>query len=121
MGADLEGTSMMYFAIGLAVVGAAAGLAFRWKVLLPIIVLLPFAVLLLPVSRGSTLKDAVVAIFLAEAILQGGYVAGLLIRAIASAGMRSVRGSGFSEGGPAPKRRDSARHPTPPAEAGNEH
>jgi len=112
---------MMYFAIGLAVVGAAAGLAFRWKVLLPLIVLLPFAVLLLPISRGSTLADAVITIFLAEAILQGGYFAGLLIRAVASAGMRLVRGSGLSEGGHGPKGRDSARHPTPPAEAGNEH
>lgn len=119
MDSDLEGTGMTYLAVGLAVLGAAAGLAFRWKVLLPLIVLLPFAALIFSVSRGSTLEDAVIIVLVAETILQGGYFIGLLIRSVAGAGMRSVRASGFFRSRCAPKKHDSAR-PVPPAEAGNE-
>ena len=104
----------MYFAVGLAVIGVGTGLAFRWKVLLPLIVLLPFAVIILPISRGSTVESTVIVVLVAEAILQGGYFVGLLIRFVASVGMRSVQGQR------APKTHDSAQRPAPPARAGNE-
>ena len=92
---DLGGTYMIHSAIGLAVIGVAAGLAFRWKVLLPIIVLLPFAAIIFSVSRGLNHGDAVIVILVAEAVLQGGYFVGLLIRFIATAGMRSASASSF--------------------------
>lgn len=74
---------MIYSAVGLAVTGAAAGLAFRWKVLLPIILILPVAVIIF--SRGLGFADTAIAIIVAEAILQGGYFAGLLLRFMATA------------------------------------
>ena len=94
-GLDREGTNMMYFAAGLAVIGAAAGSAFRWKVLLPIIVLLPFAAIVLSVSHSSNLENTVIVVLVAEAILQGGYFVGLLIRFFATAVMRSAGAHSF--------------------------
>jgi hypothetical protein len=83
---------MEYYAVGLALVGAAAGLAFRWKVLLPIICLLPAALIIFPVSPGLSFLDTALAVIAAEAFLQGGYCVGLLSRAIADACLRSKRG-----------------------------
>lgn len=111
---------MMYFSIALAVVGAAAGFAFRWKVLLPLIVLLPFVVIIFSLSRGSTLEDALIISLVAEAVLQGGYFVGLLIRSIESAGMRSARTSAFFKSLRAPETHDSTRRRAPPTEADNE-
>jgi 4-amino-4-deoxy-L-arabinose transferase-like glycosyltransferase len=79
---------MVYFALGLAVIGAAAGIAFRWKVLLPVIVLLPLLTIIFSVSRGLTPRDIAIAVIAAEAILQGGYFLGLLMRFITTAGSR---------------------------------
>ena len=100
---DLGGTYMIYSAVGLAVIGVAAGLAFRWKVLLPVIVLLPFAAAIFPGSRD--IKDTVIVILVAEAVLQGGYFAGLLIRFMAIAGMRAASASAFFK-----RRRDRKTH-----------
>jgi hypothetical protein len=89
---------MMYSAIGLAVTGVAVGLAFRWKVLLPVIVLLPLAAIIFSVSRGLSYGDTAIVIIVAEAILQGSYFAGLLVRSALSAitgstGAKSLFGS----------------------------
>ena len=91
---DNEGTPMMFFGILLALVGATAGLMFRWKVLLPVIVLLPFAAaIFFPASRG--IKDTLIVVLVAEALLQGGYIAGLLIRFTAAGIMRSAPAANF--------------------------
>jgi hypothetical protein len=79
---------MLYSAIGLAAIGVGAGLAFRWKVLLPVIVLLPLAAIILAASCGSSYKNGAIVIIVAEVILQVGYFAGLLIRSIAIANLR---------------------------------
>ena len=82
---------MEYYAVGLAVLGAVVGVAFRWKVLLPIIGLLPLASIIFGISRGLGVLDTAIVIIVAEAILQGGYLVGLLIRAAAAACLRSKR------------------------------
>jgi hypothetical protein len=79
---------MIYSAMGLAVIGVGAGLAFRWKVLLPIIVLLPLAAITFSASRGFSYKDAAIVTFVAEGMLQAGYVVGLMTRSIAGASLR---------------------------------
>ena len=98
---------MIYSAVGLAVMGVAAGLAFRWKVLLPVIVLLPFAVGALSISHSITYGETVVFIIGAESILQGGYFVGLLMRVVATAALRLAGSSAVKD------RRD-------PAARGNE-
>jgi hypothetical protein len=82
---------MLYFAALLALVGATAGLTFRWKLLLPVIVLLPFTAIIFAASRS--LRDTVLFILVAEAVLQGGYFVGLLTRFTATVGMRSATAS----------------------------
>jgi hypothetical protein len=109
---------MTYSAIGLAVIGVGAGLAFRWKVLLPVIVLLPLAAIAFSVSRAFSFKDTAIVIFVAEGILQGGYCVGLLIRFIVAASLRSGGVLNFFK-----RRRDSEergkdRQTTPAAGAG---
>jgi hypothetical protein len=79
---------MEYLAVGLAVIGAAVGIAFRWKVLLPIIGLLPFASIIFSVSHGLSFRAAAIVVIATQVILQGGYFAGLLIRHIAALCMR---------------------------------
>jgi hypothetical protein len=91
---------MMYSAVGLAVAGAAVGSAFRWKVLLPIIILLPLAAIIFSVPRGLTSGETAVVILGAEAILQVGYFAGLLIRFTVTAAMRSASAILKSRGAP---------------------
>jgi hypothetical protein len=108
---------MVYFAIGLAVIGAAAGIAFRWKVLLPVIVLLPLLAIIVSVSRGLTPRDIAIVVIVAEAVLQGGYFLGLLIRLITTAGMRLARASTFFKNRHDPDRRANNRHAAPPAGA----
>ena len=81
---------MEYSAVGLALIGAAVGIAFRWKVLLPIICLLPCVSIIFSISHGLGFRDAVVVVVATQVILQGGYFVGLLIRPIASACIRSA-------------------------------
>jgi hypothetical protein len=110
---------MIYSAIGLAVIGAAVGFAFRWKVLLPVIVLLPFAAVVFSVSRGLNHEDTAIVVVVAEAVLQGGYFAGLLIRFISAVSMRSAGFSSvFKSRRDAKARTSDERHTAPPAEAG---
>jgi uncharacterized membrane protein len=107
---------MVYFAVGLAVTGAAAGIAFRWKVLLPVIVLLPLLTIIFSVSRGLTPRDIAIVVIVAEAILQGGYFLGLLIRLITTAGIRLARASTFFKNRRDPDGRANP-HAGPPAGA----
>lgn len=109
---------MIYSAIGLAVIGTAAGLAFRWKVLLPVIVLLPFAAIIFSVSRSLSHQDTAIAVIVAEAILQGGYFAGLLIRFASTTSTRSAGISGLFKGRGDAKARDNDGHSAPSTEVG---
>jgi hypothetical protein len=102
---------MIYSAVVLALIGAAAGSALRWKVLLPVIVLLPFAAIIFAASRD--LKDALITILVAEAVLQGGYFVGLLIRFMVTAGIRSVLCSCFFKRRRARKTHDNDRRTAP--------
>lgn len=87
----LEDVYVEYFAVGLAVLGAAVGIIFRWKVLLPIIGVLLCASIIFSISRGLSFLDAALVVIDAQAVLQGGYFVGLLVRPIiAGACMRSA-------------------------------
>ena len=81
---------MEYSAVGLAVIGFAVGVVFRWKVLLPIICLLPFASIIFSISHGLSLRDAAIVIIASQVILQGGYFVGLLIHSLATVCIRSA-------------------------------
>ena len=109
---------MIYYVVGLAVIGAAAGLAFRWKVLLPVIALLPLVAIIFSVSRGLNHKDTAIVVIVAEAVLQGGYFAGLLIRFVSTASTRSAWISGLFKGRRDPEVRDNDGHTAPSAEVG---
>jgi len=109
---------MIYSAVGLAVIGAAVGLAFRWKMLLPVIVLLPVAAIIFSVSRGFSHEDTAIVVIVAEAVLQGGYFAGLLTRFFATAIMRSAGISGLFKGRRDPEARGNDHQTAPSAEAG---
>jgi hypothetical protein len=98
--------------------GAAVGLAFQWKVLLPIIVMLPFAAIIFSVSRGLGHVDAIIVLLAAEATLQVGYFTGLLIRSIANGSLRSAGALSPSKRRPDPKMHDNDTHTTPPAGTG---
>jgi hypothetical protein len=111
---NIEGTKMMYLAAGLALLGAAIGMAFRWRALLPAIVLVPFLVTIFSVSRGARFDMTATAILIAEAVLQGGYFVGLLLRFLIPA-FRSSSAAAESRGGP--KASDEDRHPASPTEA----
>ena len=103
-GMIFQDVCMEYSAIGLAVLGAAVGLVFRLKVLLPIIGLLLSASIIFSISRGLSFLDAALMVFVAQAILQSGYFVGLLLRPIATACMRSALWtSNFLKGRRTPK------------------
>lgn|SRR5579872_5447491 len=109
---------MIYYVVGLAVIGAMVGLVFRWKVLLPFIVILPFAAIIFSVSQGFGHRDTAITVIVAEAVLQGSYFAGLLIRFVATTSMRSAGISNFFRGRPDPDTSGHDGHTAPSAEAG---
>jgi hypothetical protein len=109
---------MIYSAIGLAVIGVGAGLAFRWKVLLPLIVLLPLAAVVFSVSSGFGYADSAIVIFVAEAILQCGYIIGLLISFFATSCLRPGGVLKVFKGQSDSPNRASAQQTVPPAGAG---
>jgi hypothetical protein len=100
---------MLYSAVGLAVLGAAVGLVFRWKVLLPFIIVLPFLTVPLSVSRGLNYGHVVIVVIAAEAALQGGYFIGLLTRFI------GVRSAAFFKRRRDPRPLNSDHNVTPPS------
>ena len=72
---------MVYAAIALAIVGAAVGLAFRLKVLLPVLALLLVVSILFSLERGFDFLDTALTIMVVQTILQASYFLGLVIRA----------------------------------------
>ncbi len=79
---------MVYAAIALAIVGAAVGLAFRLKVLLPVLALLLVVSVLFSLNRGFDFLDTALTIMVVQTILQASYFLGLVIRAVLTAGHR---------------------------------
>ena len=73
---------MVYAAIALAIVGAAVGLAFRLKVLLPVLALLLVVSVLFSLDRGFGFLDTALTIMVVQTILQASYFLGLVIRAV---------------------------------------
>jgi hypothetical protein len=76
---------MVHAAIALAISGVAVGIWFRWKILLPIIGLLLVVAAAFSLARGFSFLDTALTILVSQAILQGSYFLGLVIRAIFSA------------------------------------
>jgi hypothetical protein len=76
---------MVDAAIALAILGLAVGVAFRLKVLLPILALLLTASVLFSLVRGSTFLDTALTIMAVQSIVQGGYFLGLVARAVLTA------------------------------------
>jgi hypothetical protein len=81
---------MEYAAGGLAVLGALVGLRFRYRVLLPVIILLFLASVLLSLPHHLGLVETLLTILAAQALLQGGYFVGLMIRTIFKAAQRRL-------------------------------
>ena len=78
----------MYAATALAILGVAVGIAFRYRVLLPIVGVLFVASVVFSLARGFDFLDTAMTVLLAQTILQGSYFLGLLIRAIFTAVQR---------------------------------
>jgi hypothetical protein len=83
---------MEYAATALAILGVAAGIAFRFKVLLPIIGVILLASIIFSLATGFGFMDTALTVLMAQATLQGSYFLGLLIRAIFSALLRMRSG-----------------------------
>jgi hypothetical protein len=110
---------MIYSAAGLAVIGVAAGLAFRWKVLLPIILLLPVAAIIFSVSRAFSYGETAAVVIGAEVVLQGGYFVGLLMRFVATVVIRWTGSPTALKSGRDPTAAGNDHHTAPSAGAGN--
>ena len=71
---------MGYAAIVLAIVGAAVGMMFRLKILLSAVALLLVVSVVFSLSRGFGFLQTALTVMAAQAILQGSYFFGLVIR-----------------------------------------
>ena len=76
---------MLYAAIALALVGFVVGVFFRFKVLLPILLLLLLVSIIFSVGHGFGFVDTALTVFVAQSIVQGSYFLGLVARAMFSA------------------------------------
>jgi hypothetical protein len=81
---------MGYAAIALAVVGFGLGVTFRFKVLLPVLVLLLIISMVFTVMQGLSFPRAALAVVEVQSIVQVGYFFGVVLRAVV-AGMRRMR------------------------------
>ena len=79
---------MVYAAIALAFVGAAVGLVFRLKILLPVLGLLLIVSIAFSLERGFSFLDTALTIMVVQTILQGSYFLGLVIRAVFTSAYR---------------------------------
>ncbi len=75
---------MLYAAIALAIVGFVVGILFRFKVLLPILLLLLLVSIIFSLGRGFGFLDTVLTVFVAQTIMQTSYFLGLVARAVFS-------------------------------------
>jgi small basic protein len=72
---------MEYTAVALAVFGVIIGLRFRFRVLLPFALLLPLLCVAFALTHRLGGIETLLTILTAEAVLQGGYVIGLIVSA----------------------------------------
>jgi uncharacterized membrane protein YbhN (UPF0104 family) len=72
---------MLFAAIALALVGFAVGVVFRFKVLLPILLLLLLVSIIFSVGRGFGFLETVLTVMVAQTIIQTSYFLGLVARA----------------------------------------
>jgi hypothetical protein len=79
---------MEYAAIALGILGVAVGLVFRLKMLLPIVALLLMLSIAFSLARRFSFLDTALTVIVAQAILQGSYFLGLVIRAVFTAAHR---------------------------------
>ena len=75
---------MLFAAIALALVGFVVGVVFRFKVLLPVLLLLLLVSIIFSVGRGFGFGDTLLTVFVAQCIVQGSYFLGLVARALFS-------------------------------------
>ena len=71
-------------AVALAIIGFAAGTVFRLWILLPILALVLLVSILFSLVGGFTFLDTALTIMAAQAIVQGSYFLGLVVRAVFS-------------------------------------
>ena len=76
-------------AVALAILGFAVGMLFRLKILLVILLLLLVASIIFSVAYGFTFLDTALTIMVAQAIVQGCYFLGLVIRFLLTAANRT--------------------------------
>lgn len=76
---------MLYAAIALALLGFVVGVVFRFKVLLPLLLLLLLVSIIFSVGRGFGFLDTMVTVIVAQTIIQTCYFFGLVARAAFSA------------------------------------
>jgi hypothetical protein len=76
---------MLYAAIALALVGFVVGVVFRFKVLLPLLLLLLLVSIIFSVGRGFSFLETLVTVIVAQTTIQTSYFLGLLARAAFSA------------------------------------
>jgi hypothetical protein len=81
---------MEYTAVALAVFGVIIGLRFRFRVLLPFALLLPLLCVAFALTYRLGGVETLLTILAAEAVLQGGYVIGLIVRASYKAFQRKM-------------------------------
>lgn len=81
---------MEYAAIALAVMGFGLGVTFRFKVLLPILVLLLIVSIVYTATQGFNFLRVALAIIEVQSIVQVGYFFGIVLRAVV-AGVRRMR------------------------------
>ncbi|MDF0493104.1 hypothetical protein [Bradyrhizobium yuanmingense] len=81
---------MEYAAIGLAIFGAVLGLRFRFRALLPFALLVLFVTIFLTLNQRLDGLETVLAVLATQAILQGGYFVGVIIRALFRAYQRKL-------------------------------
>jgi hypothetical protein len=76
-------------AIALAILGFAVGIMFRLKVLLSILALLLIVSVVFSLARGFAFLDTALTIMAVQAIVQGSYFLGLVVRAAFTANHRT--------------------------------
>jgi hypothetical protein len=76
-------------AVALAILGFAVGMLFRLKILLAILLLLVVASIIFSVAYGFTFLDTALTIMAVQAIFQGCYFLGLVIRFLLTAANRT--------------------------------
>jgi hypothetical protein len=82
---------MTYAAVALALLGFVVGVAFRLRALLWFLALLLLASVVFSFAYGFGFLNAALTVMAVQAIVQGSYFVGLLVRAALTAALRERR------------------------------